>query len=559
MINLSVQVYAHAATPPPFFSWARYVSEKLGCFFPHRLSVEEKKKLSHEQAKQTLIKCKTKHSGQMSGVALTLRECIEVAEKHRCLPNRVESNNPVSLLRFLSEKQLNTALGQPADINPLQTLKKMHPKGSKQRELLSYLSAEPNARELCQQALLEREASRLPDAFFTHCQDLVASLSCLAASESGYNTLGAVIHLRNTLGAPESWKDALTELILAPSVKPETVQFFLSLFDRILPQFVAENNLSPPDSLPQLVTAIQKNAGPEKINLATSTGLGESFAAVVGEVPSTLANFVRDSIRYNYSEDEKSNYDLLTALFYPETQTHPDAWIAGTYLYLTGRARNTLSVALPQLSLHNMISDSMASLSRNLLCCTLAATFMQRFSGADFTAVLKRLSELNTAFTNASELLAVPSCSTFVACAHLFRFADEGRCDELWTYTNASKPWNSTVSSVTMSSGPFGTVKSHIELAKELGFSDYSMHFEWGGIRPLQHTVDEALAQSPILHHLWEKSQSDQILSDRLKNALNALSLDLPPPPPSTSEPSSGFDTTLDGWDDTDAGEVIDL
>lgn len=536
------------------------MSEKFGCFFPHRLSLEEKKKLSHEQANQILIKYKTNYSGQMSGFALTLRECIEVAEKQRCLPNRVEANNPVSLLRFLSEKQLDTALNQPADINPLQTLKKLQPKGSKQRELLSYLSEEPNAREICQQALLEREASRLPDAFFTHCRDLAANLSCLAASESGQNTLGAVIHLRSVLGAPEGWKDALTELILAPSVKPETVQFFMSLFDSIVPEFTAVNNLSPPESLSQLVAAIQKNAGPEKINLATSTGLGESFAAVVGEVPSTLANFVRDSIRYNYSEDEKSNYDLLHALFYPETQTHPDAWIAGTYLYLTGRARNTLSVALPQLSLHNMISDSMASLSRNLLCCTLAATFMQRFSGADFTPVLKRLSELNTAFTNASELLAVPSCSTFAACAHLFRFADEGRCDELWTYTNASKPWNSAAaSSAAATNGPFGAVKSHSELAKKLGFSDYSMHFEWSGIKPLQHTLDEALAQSPILQRLWDESQTEQILSDRLRASLDVLSLELLPPPPPIAEPSSGFDTTLDGWDDADAGEVVDL
>lgn len=484
---------------------------------------------------------------------MNLHDCIELAKRQRCLPNRAETGNPISLLHFLSVGQLSSALAQSSSSsssNPLQILQKLQPKGSKQRELLSYLAGEPNVRELCQLALLEREASRLPDAFFTHCRDLSSCLASLTANESKSGNVAELIELRLSLGPPENWRSVLSELILAPKVKPETVAVILGICDRIVPQFTEGNSLASPESLLQLVASIESTAGPEKIQMATSAGMGASWAAVLGEVPSALDKFIQNSIRYNYSEDEDANYELLHALFYPESSAaQSDAWIAGTYLYLTGRISATHSATLPQLALHSLLSDTVSSLSRNLLCCTLASTFMQKFSGADFTPVLKRLSQLNDALDSASELLAVPHCSTTGALFQLFFFANAGHCDELWTYKKTSKPWSSA-GGLTVTAGAFGMMHGDGAVARQLAFSDYSMHFEWGGIKPLQHTLDETMAESPILQRLVDESMTESILSDRLTTALEILTIENPAPAPSTSDPTTGFDTQLEGWDE---------
>lgn len=480
---------------------------------------------------------------------MNLHDCIELAKRQRCLPNRVESGNAVSLLRFLSVEQLSSALAHPTGNNPLQILKMLQPKGSKQRELLSYLAGEPNARELCQLALLEREASRLPDAFFTHCRDLSECLGSMTANESKGSTITELIQMRLAVGAPEKWCPVLSELILAPHVKPAAVAFVLGLFNRILPQFTEANNLLSPESVAQLAANIEKSAGPEKIQMATSAGMGVSLAAVLGEVPAALDKFIQNSIRYNYSEDDDANYELLEALFYPEgSVANSDAWIAGAYLYLTGRTAATCSATLPQLSLHSLLSDTLASLSRNMLCCTLAATFMQKFSGADFTPVLARLSNLNTTLSNAAEMLAVPHCSTFGSLFHLFSYANAGQCSELWTYKKTSKPW-SAADGPSATAGAFGMLRGDGTLAKQLAFSDYSIPFEWSGVKPLKSSLDETMAASPILQKLVDAGMTEDILNDRMTVALELLTVDEITILTPQQEPSSGFDTQLEGWD----------
>lgn len=546
-------------------SLGAFLASKLGCIRPQTANPDQdllgdKEKIWHEPRSRVLIQYKHNCDAARKGsLEMDLIECISLAGRQRCLPNQVESGNPVSLLCFLNETRLRDALAD-ATKNPMQTLMRDFPKHSAQWKLLSYLSEEPNARELCQQALLEREASRLPDAFATHCRQLKQSL--LSYSPSGAS-VEELAQFRRMVGQPELWRSMLDELILATNVGQPTVRFFLGLFDHIVPGFTEGNKLT--EAVDQLCAALYNTAGSEKVRLAASVGIGASFSNMVGEVPETLKVFLVDSLRYNYSEDHVSNYTLLKSLFNTNTNPDQELWITGTYLYLTSRAAVANSnVALPQLALHNMLSDMLTSLSRTLLCCAVPATFMQRFSGADFQPVLKQLSRLNRTLTELAELMAVQRCSTFSACEHLFAHVDAGVCDELWAYKQPNAPWNSATPAAKTPAGPFGSVSSGSGLLRRLKFSDYSMYFEWSGLEPLSCTAEEAVLKSPILQRLMDTSMAEGILSSRLTHAIDALSL----VNYSTTEPAlSGFagdDIGADGWDfgdneDIDAGKSVDL
>lgn len=484
---------------------------------------------------------------------MSLTEYIALASKQRCLPNQLEADNPASLLGFLSIAQVRDALetGNRTGANPLQILIQSQPTSSKQYKLLSYLSVlTPNPIEFCQLLLLEREASRLPDAFAQHCLQLRSSLECYPQRIGA--SVKELVELKRSLGTPETWANALAELVLAPSVKPETVEFFLKLFDQVKPGFSMEHKLT--DSVAQLNDAITRTAGPEKMKLAMSVGVSASISAVVGEVNSTLMGFLRNAMCYDFSEDDQDNYQLLELLFNP----HPDQgveWIAGTYLYLTGRASQSGgggAAPLPQLMLHSMLSDMLTSLSRTLLGCVIPATFMQRFSGADFQPVLDRLSALNKTLCEVSELLAVPRSNTFSACAHLFSHSDTMQCGSLWTYTHSNSPWSSGTNAGQLPSGAFGTINSGSRLASRLKFSDCSIYLDWSGIAPFQHTPEDAMMASPILQQLADISMADSLLSERMTASLDMLSL---PSDPSTLGTIADADTGADGfnisgWDD---------
>lgn len=471
----------------------------------------------------------------------SLTDCIEMSKRLRCLPNQIEATNPVSMLNFVPIAELNIALADPTK-NPLHYLKHRYPKGSQHRTLLAYLAElEPKPVEFCQQVLFEREASRLPDAFVEHFRQLKSCLECYAQRPDA--TVSELVQIKHRLGAPEIWADMLSELVLAPQVKPETVDFFITLFERVLPSFAGTHNLHA--NVTDLNTNLTQTSGPKKMEMAVSVGMSASLAAVIGDVNPTLKNFLSDALRYNYSEDEVENYQLLEALF----SSTPDQDLntcLGTYLYLTSRASaKGFVTALPQLALHNMISDLLNSISRTLLCCAIPATYMQCFSGADFKPVLDKLSAVDKTLREVSELLAVPRSTTFSACGHLFHFSDLNQCDELWTYKQCSSPWSSSHPTVgQLSTGPFGAVNSGTDLVTRLHFSDYSIYFEWSGLRPLIRTPSDALLASPILQRLTDQILGEHILSERLSASMQALSLeDVQLVPASEDRLEAGWDT----------------
>ena len=445
-------------------------------------------------------------------MSTTLSDYVAASQRYRCLPNLGGGEGQVPLLRIFSLEQLRFAVENRVDALAALSRTECTRQQTQLLEVLRERCTTQQGFTLCNLSLLEKHASVLPDAFFSHCDSLRSSFSAFPRAQ-----LHQLYLFRSRM--PDSLQELgprLIDLVLAPTSSEEAVDYFHQI-GLALGVKIEEPSI-------QLLNELQHRAGPLKTAFPLRVGGTDTGTSV----NPTLKDFVTDELKLLTPYEPKELYVVFEYLSSEEFGANATKWQAGLYNYLTATSAKFKSAApLPQMLLNTLLHNMTISLARLLLIVSVGFNFLDHFTTSKQPKqILELLRSYNAPLHRLAEFLAIPHQTVFHRLDELFSMENA----DCWKYEICNRPWMNAASYRAQQIGPLGIVQSE-DLARQLADSDYNLCFKLTGLTPDRSlTLAETKAQSLLFSRLVD-GLANQEGNPLLEKLLYSIDFHLAPTP----------------------------